>query len=316
MNVDELRRFRRDLIKRLEKNETLFTTSVNKSSSAKEKLSVYYDTLKELTDFIINTKEKILEIAVNMKPEKVEGFRGTLLKDVLDRQAKVYKDIMSMLVSNKISIPSLYNVCEKLGIKLKRCEEIDKKYGTSEISIRIQEIISTTANIYSYTLLFPNTYLYLDPKSRDEVIKKLKTFDNEIIEILMERPNFVEDMLSDHMDFLTVLKENLSRLIYVTEMKLLPYLYEIDKDLHSKMIEVVLDLKVVERQLGIVIRYYGKHTLNIPEERYDLYREEIFTTLSLTSKLLEKIKEYIKVYHDALKRVTEHFAKNELKNVL
>jgi hypothetical protein len=316
MNVDELRRFRRDLTKRLEKNETVFTTAVNKSDSIKEKLSAYYDILKELTDLIINTKEKILEIAVNMKPEKAEGFRGTLLKDVLDRQAKVYKDIMSMLTSNKISLPSLLDVCEKFNIDFETCEEIDEKYGTSEISNRIQEIISTTANIYSYTLLFPNTYLYLDPKDRDKVIERLKTFDNEIIEILMKRPNFVEDMLSDHMDFLTVLKEDLSRLIYVTEMKLLPYLYEMDKDLHSKLVEIVLDLKIIERQLGIVIRYYGKSTLDVPEEIYDLYRGEIFTTLALTSRLLEKIKEYIKVYYDALKRVTEHFAKNELKNVL
>jgi hypothetical protein len=132
----------------------------------------------------------------------------------------------------------------------------------------------------------------------------------------MKRPNFVGDMLSDHMDFLTVLKEDLSRLIYVTEMKLLPYLYKMDKDLHSKLAEIVLDLKIIERQLGIVIRYYRKSTLDVPEEIYDLYRGEIFTTLALTNRLLEKIKEYIKVYYDALKRDTEHFAKNELKNVL
>jgi hypothetical protein len=316
MNVDELRRFRRDLTKRLEKNETVFTTAVNKSDSIKEKLSAYYDILKELTDLIINTKEKILEIAVNMKPEKVEGFRGALLKDVLDRQAKVYKDFMSMLASNKISLPSLYDICEKFNIDFETCVEIDKKYGTSEISNRIQEIISTTADIYSYTLLFPNTYLYLDPKNRDKVIERLKTFDNEIIEILMKRPNSVENMLSDHMDFLSVLKEDLSRLIYVTEMKLLPYLYKMDKDLHSKLAEILLDLKIIERQLGIVIRYYRKSTLDVPEEIYDLYRGEIFTTLSLTSRLLEKIRDYTKIYFDSLKRVTEHFAKNELKNVL
>ena len=99
-------------------------------------------------------------------------------------------------------------------------------------------------------------------------------------------------------------------------MKLLPYLYRMDKDLHSKLVEIVLDLKVIERQLDIVIRYYGKHTLNIPEERYDLYRGEIFTTLSLSSRLLEKINEYVKVYYNALKRVAEHFTKNELKNIL
>ena len=316
MNVNELRSFRRDLIKRLERNETIFTTAVNKSGSIKEKLSAYYDTLKELTDLIINTKEKILEIAVNMKPEKVEGFRGTLLKDVLDRQAKVYKDINSMLVSNKISLPSLLDVCTKFGIKSERCKEIDEKYGTFEISYRIQDIIGTTAYIYDYTLLFPNTYLYLDPKDRDKVIERLKTFDNEIIEILMERPNFVKDMLSDHMDLLIVLKEDLSRLIYVTEMKLLPYLYRMDKDLHSKLVEIVLDLKVIERQLDIVKRYYGKNTLNVPEERFDLYREEIFTALALSSRLLEKIKEYTKIYFDSLKRVAEHFMKNELKNIL
>ena len=320
MNINELRSFRRDLIKRLERNETIFTTAVNKGGSIKEKLSAYYDTLKELTDLLINTKEKILEIAVNMKPEKVEGFRGTLLKDVLDRQAKVYKvykDIVSMLTSNEISLPSLRDVCEKFGINLEICEKIDKKYGTSEISYRIQEMIGTTTDIYRYTLLFPNTYLYLDPKDRDKVIERLKKFDNEIIEILMKRPNvIINDMLSDHMDSLTALKEDLSRLIYETEMKLLPYLYEIDKDLHIKMREVVLDLKAVESQLSIVIRYYGKHTLNVSDEIYDLYREEIFTTLDLTSRLLEKINKYVKVYYDALKRVAEHFMKNELKNVL
>jgi len=324
MNVDELRSFRRDLIKRLERNETIFTTVVNKSGSIKERLSAYYDILKELTDLIINTKEKILEIAVNIKPEKVEGFRGTLLKDVLDRQTKVYKDIMSMLVSNKISLPSLYDICKKFDIKSERCGEIDKKYGTYEISNRIQEIINNTASIYSFTLLFPNIHLYLNPKylylnpnDRDEAIKRLKTFDNEIIEILVSRPNVViNDIMSDHMDFLIVLKEDLSRLIYETEMKLLPYLYRMDKDLHSKLVETVLDLKVIERQLDIVIRYYGKHMLNIPEERFDLYREEIFTALALSSRLLEKIKEYTKIYFDSLKRVAEHFMKNELKNIL
>ena len=318
MNVDELRKFRGELLRKIEKNYDKYSFIYSEENrDPKKKLSVYAETNKELAEILMNIKEKILEIASSLRPEKTKGFKGALLKELTEAQMKQHKNLDK-------AVTDLINYIETGWRKL--CSSLDNysrglcsKIDTlkiSEIFEEMSHILVLIEDVYRRFVIAKESMFDSSSDDMTQILKKMEKLKDINIELFITRHTTLEELDEDFLDKFMTIRERLSKLIYYTESYINPVLYAIDKELHKKMKNIVTDLKTIEKQLYVLNSLYRKIESEKAEGyMFEPYEDTLLKTLTIMEEMARKLFEYGSIIYDVVKKLAEYDVREEMKNL-
>jgi hypothetical protein len=318
MNIDELRKLRGEFLRKIEKNYDKYSfTYTEKNLDPKKKLSIYAETNKELAEILMDIKEKILEIASSLRPDKTKGFRGALLKELTEAQMKQHKNLDKTVTDLINYIETGWKeLCSSLdNYSRGLCSKIET-LKISEIFEEISHILVLMEDVYRRFVITEASIFDSSSDDMTQILKKMEKLKDVNIELFITRHTTLEELDEDFLDKFMIIRERLSKLIYYAETYINPVLYAIDKELHKKMKNIVSDLKTIEKQLYVLNSLYRKiETEKAEGYMFEPYEDTLLKTLIIMEEIAKKIFEYGSTMYDVVKKLAEYSMREEMKNL-
>jgi len=318
MNIDELRKFRGELLRKIEKNDNKYNFIYSEENlDLKKKLSVHAEVDKELVEILMNIKEKILEIASSLRPEKTRSFKGALLKELTEAQIKKHKDLDKKIIDLADYVKTGWReLCSSLdNYSRGLCSKIET-LKISDIFGEIFYILILIENLYRRFVIAEESMFGSSSDDMTQILKKMEMLKDVNIELFMRRYMTLESPDKDFLDKFILIRESLSKLIYYAETYINPVLYAIDKELHKKMKNIVSDLKTIEKQLYVLNSLYRKiESERVKGYMFEPYEDALLKTLTIMEEMSRKLFEYGSTMYDVVKKLAEYYVREEMKNL-
>jgi len=318
MNIDELRKFRGELLRKIEKNDNKYNFIYSEENlDLKKKLSVHAEVDKELVEILMNIKEKILEIASSLRPEKTRSFKGALLKELTEAQIKKHKDLDKKIIDLADYVKTGWReLCSSLdNYSRGLCSKIET-LKISDIFGEIFYILILIENLYRRFVIAEESMFGSSSDDMTQILKKMEMLKDVNIELFMRRYMTLESPDKDFLDKFILIRESLSKLIYYAETYINPVLYAIDKELHKKMKNIVTDLKTIEKQLYVLNSLYRKiESERVKGYMFEPYEDALLKTLTIMEEMSRKLFEYGSTMYDVVKKLAEYYVREEMKNL-